>query len=81
MALAETIEGVDGCNLIKEEVIRREPVDNGVLLLANEEFDKETGGYKSESEDAEEEKSEDKHSAKETMSKKRKASSKLRSLK
>ncbi|KAI3816772.1 hypothetical protein L1987_16476 [Smallanthus sonchifolius] len=81
VALTEAIEGVDACNLLDGEVNRREPVDNGVLLLANEEFDNGTGGYQSESEDAEVEKSEDKRSPKETASKKRKPSTKLRSSK
>nr|GEU60771.1 hypothetical protein [Tanacetum cinerariifolium] len=69
MALTEVIE---------REVNRREAVDNGVLLLANGEFDKETRGYQSESE---EEISEEDPSPKETASKKRKASTKLRSSK
>ncbi|PWA68958.1 Coilin [Artemisia annua] len=69
MALTEAIE---------REVNRREAVDNGVLLLANGEFDKENGGYQSESE---EEISEEEPSPKETASKKRKASTKLGSSK
>lgn len=78
MALTEAIESADACNLLDEaEINRNEPVDNGMLLLANEEFDKETGGYQSESEEAEEEKLEDEPSPIETLSKKRKASTKL----
>ncbi|KAI7742000.1 hypothetical protein M8C21_024067 [Ambrosia artemisiifolia] len=76
VALVEAIEGADN-----DEVNRREPLGNGMLLLANEEFDKETGGYQSEYDDAEVEKSDDEPSPKETSSKKRKASTKLRSAK
>ncbi|XP_024991465.1 coilin-like isoform X2 [Cynara cardunculus var. scolymus] len=80
-ALTEAIEAADACNLLDEaEINRNEPINNGMLLLANEEFDKETGGYQSES-DAEEEKLEDEPSPLETLSKKRKASTKLRSSK
>ncbi|KAI3733461.1 hypothetical protein L6452_12904 [Arctium lappa] len=82
MALTEAIEAADACNLLDEaEINRNEPVDNGMLLLANEEFDKETGGYQSESEEAEEENLEDEPSPIESHSKKRKASTKLRSSK
>ncbi|MFS7994811.1 putative coilin [Helianthus anomalus] len=77
VALAEAVEGADACNLLNDDVSKKE-VDNGMLLLANEEFDKETGGYRSE---YEVEKSEDEPSPKETSSKKRKASTKLRSSK
>ncbi|KAJ0493513.1 putative coilin [Helianthus annuus] len=75
VALAEAVEGADACKLLNDDVRKKEPVDNGMLLLANEEFDKETGGYRSE---YEVEKSEDEPSPKETSSKKRKASTKLR---
>ncbi|KAI3516138.1 hypothetical protein L1887_15048 [Cichorium endivia] len=79
MALTEAIEGADAGNLVDYlEVNRKEPVNNGMLLLANEEFDKETGGYQSESE---EEMLEDESSPVETLSKKRKSSIKLRTSK
>ncbi|KAJ9554499.1 hypothetical protein OSB04_018544, partial [Centaurea solstitialis] len=82
VALTEAIEAADACNLLDEAKINRNgPLDNGILLLANEEFDKETGGYQSESEEDEEEKLEDEPSPSETLSKKRKASTKLRSSK
>ncbi|KAK9060224.1 hypothetical protein SSX86_020928 [Deinandra increscens subsp. villosa] len=85
MALAEAVEVTNRRepvgNLLNEEVNRREPVDNCMLLLANEEFGKENGGYQSESEGAEVEKSEEEPSPKETTSKKRKASTKPRSSK
>ncbi|CAI9300042.1 unnamed protein product [Lactuca saligna] len=80
MALAEAIKGANAGNLLDyPEVNRKEPVNNGMLLLANEEFDKETGGYQSESEDAEDEKLEDDPSPIQTPSKKRKASKTSRS--
>ncbi|GJZ03604.1 hypothetical protein Tco_0536879 [Tanacetum coccineum] len=68
MALTEAME---------LEVDRREDAGTGMLLLANEEFDKETGGYRCEPEEAEEEISEEEPSPKETASKKTKASAKL----
>nr|XP_043639047.1 coilin [Erigeron canadensis] len=79
VALGEVIEGAVTCNLL--ELNGMEPVENGVLLLANEEFDKETGGYQSDSEDAEEEKLEVEPSPKDKASKKRKVSPKLHSSK
>ncbi|KAL8241646.1 hypothetical protein R6Q59_011948 [Mikania micrantha] len=78
---AEAIEGANAYNLLNEEVNRTEPVDNGMLLLANEEFDEETGGSQSEYEDVEVEKLEDQPLPKETTSKKRKASTKPQSSK
>ncbi|XP_076892516.1 coilin-like [Bidens hawaiensis] len=81
LALGEATEGVDACNLPNDEANGREPVDNGVLLLANEEFDKETGGYQSEYEEGEVVKSEDEPAPKQTSSKKRKASTKLKTSK
>lgn len=82
MALVEAIQGADAGNLLDyPEVNRKEPVNNGMLLLANEEFDKETGGYQSESEDAEDEKLEDEPSPIQTTSKKIKASKTSRSSK
>ncbi|KAI3730894.1 hypothetical protein L1987_62074 [Smallanthus sonchifolius] len=80
IALAEAIEGADACSLLDEEVNRRELVDNRMLLLENEEFDKETGGYQRESEDAVVVKVEE-PSPTETTSKKRKAFTKLLSSK
>nr|KAJ0211706.1 hypothetical protein LSAT_V11C400168910 [Lactuca sativa] len=81
-ALVEAIQGVDAGNLLDyPKVNRKEPVNNGMLLLANEEFDKETGGYQSESEDAEDEKLEDEPSPIQTTSKKIKASKTSRSSK
>ncbi|XP_076883094.1 coilin-like [Bidens hawaiensis] len=81
LALGEATEGEDACNLLNDEVNGREPVDNGVLLLANEEFDKETGGYQSEYEEGEMVKSEDEPAPKQASSKKRKASTKLKTSK
>ncbi|GJW52474.1 hypothetical protein Tco_0093825 [Tanacetum coccineum] len=68
MALTEAIEG---------EVNRWEAVQNGMLSFANEEFDKESGGYQIESEEAEMKKSEGEPSPKETASKKRETSTEL----
>lgn len=80
--LVEAIQGADAGNLLDyPEVNRKEPVNNGMLLLANEEFDKETGGYQSEYEDAEDEKLEDEPSPIQTTSKKIKASKTSRSSK
>lgn len=82
MALVEAIQGADAGNLLDyPEVNRKEPVNNCMLLLENEEFDKETGGYQSESEDAEDEKLEDEPSPIQTTSKKIKASKTSRSSK
>ncbi|KAL3511354.1 hypothetical protein ACH5RR_030755 [Cinchona calisaya] len=42
------VEGKDPINLIEElEAVEKQPVNTGALLLANEEFEKETGGYQS----------------------------------
>ncbi|CAI9284557.1 unnamed protein product [Lactuca saligna] len=82
MALVEAIHGADAGNLLDyPEVNRKEPVNNGMLLLENEEFDKETGGYQSESEDAKDEELEDEPSPIQTTSKKIKASKTSRSSK
>ncbi|KAK9276142.1 hypothetical protein L1049_005673 [Liquidambar formosana] len=69
-----------------EEIVEKQPVVTGVKLLANEEFDKEIGGYQSEPEDDEEDQSEDTLPVENTLgenavSKKRKASRKLQSSK
>ena len=43
------VEAGDGANLIEEEkIVEKQPVAPCVPLLANEEFEKETGGYQSE---------------------------------
>lgn len=44
-----SLEGNDAaCGLERLEAVRRQPVvDSGVLFLANEEFEKEKGGYES----------------------------------
>ncbi|KAK9063474.1 hypothetical protein SSX86_017344 [Deinandra increscens subsp. villosa] len=59
----------------------KDGADNVMLLLENEEFDKETGGYQSETEDAVVVKVEEESSPKVTTSKKRKASTKCQSSK
>lgn len=60
------------------EIVEKQPLHTGVPLLANEEFEKEAGGYQSESEKNEEQ-SED--TGVNAISKKRKASRKLHSSK
>ncbi|PPE02381.1 hypothetical protein GOBAR_DD00569 [Gossypium barbadense] len=53
---AEIIKAGNGMNYLEElETMERLPVNTGVKHLANEEFDKETGGYKSELEEDEQE--------------------------
>ncbi|GFY88209.1 sphere organelles protein-like protein [Actinidia rufa] len=52
--LREVIEAGDGPNLIEEEkIVEKQPVATCVPLLANEEFETETGGYQSEAEEDE----------------------------
>lgn len=77
----------DGLNSLEEiEIVENQPFLPGVNLLANEEFDKETGGYESESEEDELESLEDVLYVEDTqkdnkVSKKRKASNKIQSSK
>lgn len=74
----------DGRKAIEvEEVVEKQPVQAGVKLLADEEFEKETGGYQSDAEEGEPDKLEDNlpvddSPEKKTVSKKRKASKKLK---
>lgn len=81
--MVEATDGENTCNLLEEGEVNRidPPAGNGMLLLANEEFDKETGGYKSELKDVKEEMLEDELSPKEKVSKKRKPSTKIQSSK
>lgn len=69
----------------EQEVVKEQPQYTGVPLLANEEFEKEGGGIRSETEDNEEQSEEaipvEKSSGANGLSKKRKASSKLHSSK
>ncbi|KAK9052717.1 hypothetical protein SSX86_029347 [Deinandra increscens subsp. villosa] len=58
-----------------------EPGDDGLLLLANDNFDKGTKEYTGESEEFDEEQSKDEELPEETISKKRKASTNLPNLK
>ena len=52
--MREVIEAGDGPNLIEEEkIVEKQPVATCVPLLANEEFEMETGGYQSEAEEDE----------------------------
>ncbi|KAA8533224.1 hypothetical protein F0562_033243 [Nyssa sinensis] len=69
-----------------EEIVEKQPVLAGVLLLANEEFEEETGGYQSEPEEDEDNQSEDTLHVENSLggnatSKKRKSSQKLQSSK
>ncbi|KAF7124125.1 hypothetical protein RHSIM_Rhsim12G0039400 [Rhododendron simsii] len=81
--LSEIVEVSDGINLTEEdEIEEKQPVLTNVPLLANEEFEKETGGYQSEPEEEEDNQSEDElHVEISPVSKKRKASKKLQSSK
>lgn len=78
----------DGINTLKlvEKVPDDRPINAGMKLLANEEFEKETGGYQSETEEDEPDQLEktlhvDDRPDRKKVSKKRKASKKLRSSK
>ncbi|XWS22673.1 hypothetical protein CRYUN_Cryun29cG0056200 [Craigia yunnanensis] len=52
----EIIEVGNGLNSLEElEIVEQSPVNTGVKLLANEELNKETGGYESEPEEDEQE--------------------------
>ncbi|PKI77112.1 hypothetical protein CRG98_002615 [Punica granatum] len=76
-----------GKNSVKAlQVVEKQPVNTNLQLLANEEFIKETGGYKSESEEDKDEPSADRNNVENAAnedagSKKRKASKKLKSPK
>lgn len=77
----------DGVNAFElEEVPDDKPIERGMKLLANEEFELETGGYESEPEEDEPDKLEDTLHLddgpdKKSVSKKRKALKKLKSPK
>ncbi|THF99638.1 hypothetical protein TEA_025167 [Camellia sinensis var. sinensis] len=85
--LYEIVEVGDGANIIEEgEIVEKQPALTSVPLLANEEFENETGGYQSEPEEDEDNQSEDtlhveNSSDRKVVSKKRKASKKLQSSK
>ncbi|XP_057493949.1 coilin-like isoform X2 [Actinidia eriantha] len=85
--LREVVEAGDGSNLIEEEKnVEKQPVATCVPLLANEEFETDTGGYQSEAEEDVYKQSEDpllvdKSSGGNGVSKKRKASKELHSSK
>lgn len=85
--LSDIIEVGDGANSVEEiDIEENQPIHTGLPLLANEEFEKETGGYQSEAEEDEEEHPEEimpveNSSDAKAASKKRKASKKLKSSK
>ncbi|GMH31110.1 hypothetical protein Nepgr_032953 [Nepenthes gracilis] len=85
--LSATVNTIEGARISKEEdIVEKQPLITGVKLLANEEFQKETGGYHSESEEDEDEEQDgalhvEKNTNINTLSKKRKASKKLESSK
>lgn len=81
--MSEIVEVSDGVNLTEEgEIEEKQPVLTHVPLLANEVFEKVTGGYQSEPEEDEDNQSEDElHVENSPVSKKRKASKKLQSSK
>ncbi|XP_024995543.1 coilin-like isoform X1 [Cynara cardunculus var. scolymus] len=73
----DAVEAADAGNLLdKVEVDGLDSEDDGLLLLANDTFDKETGEYQSESEEVDEEQLQDEASP-DAVSNKRKASMKL----
>lgn len=86
-AVIDLLEVGDETNCSEDEaIVENQHIHRGVKLLANEEFDKETGGYESESEEDEPDQPEETvqvetASAGNAGSKKRKASRKLKSPK
>ncbi|KAL7196958.1 hypothetical protein ACSBR1_036882 [Camellia fascicularis] len=84
---SEIVDKSDRENLIEqEEIVEKQPVLNGMPLLANEEFEKETGNFESEPEEDEDNVSGDTLHVDNSfggnvLSKKRKASKKLQSSK
>ncbi|XP_038704428.1 coilin-like isoform X2 [Tripterygium wilfordii] len=84
--LSEIVMVGDEGNHLDLEIVEKQPVATGVQLLANDEFQKETGGYESESEEDEHEESVDAFAVESNpdekkVAKKRKASRKLQSSK
>ncbi|KAL7241108.1 hypothetical protein ACSBR2_006686 [Camellia fascicularis] len=85
--LYEIVEVGEGANIIEGgEIVEKQHALTSVPLLANEEFEKETGGYQSEPEEDEDNQSVDtlhveNSSDRKVVSKKRKASKKLQSSK
>ncbi|KAM7464679.1 hypothetical protein LguiA_032800 [Lonicera macranthoides] len=85
--LSNVIEGGDAANPVEElEFMEKQPVHTGLPLLANKEFEKEAGGYKSDTEEDEEDQPKDTSavqnpSGSNAVSKKRKQSKKLQSPK
>ncbi|KAM7528004.1 hypothetical protein LguiB_031414 [Lonicera macranthoides] len=85
--LSDIIEVGDGANSVEEiDIDENQPIHTGLPLIANEEFEKETGGCQSEAEEDEEEHPEEilpveNSSDAKAASKKRKASKKLKSSK
>jgi len=85
--LSNVIEGVDAANPVEElELVGKQPVHTGLPLLAIKEFEKEACGYKSDTEEDEEDQPEDISPVQNPLgsnavSKKRKQSKKLQSPK
>ncbi|XP_038712844.1 coilin-like isoform X2 [Tripterygium wilfordii] len=84
--LSEIVMVEDEGNHLDLELVEKQPLATGVQPLANEEFQKETGAYESESEEDKHEESVDafaveSHPDENKVSKKRKALSKLQSSK
>ncbi|KAL6969371.1 hypothetical protein U1Q18_029084 [Sarracenia purpurea var. burkii] len=82
--LIENVKLGYGANLVEDEIVEKQTLLTGVPLLANEEFEKETGGYQSESEEGEHRHSQDtlhveNSCERNVVSKKRKAAKKLQS--
>lgn len=66
--LALSLDGDNEINVVEElHILDKQPINNGALLLANEEFEQETGGYQSdEPEDELEEEDEEEKSVDES---------------
>lgn len=84
LGLCNSLKATEEARLFVEDaIVEKQPLPSAVRLLANEEFDKETGGYQSEIDEDEDEAEEPVQNAQggDVVSKKRKASSKIDSSK
>ncbi|KMT07785.1 hypothetical protein BVRB_6g147070 [Beta vulgaris subsp. vulgaris] len=84
LGLCNSLKASEEARLFVEDaIVEKQPLPSAVRLLANEEFDKETGGYQSEIDEDEDEAEEPVQNAQggDVVSKKRKASSKIESSK
>jgi len=51
--LRDVTKAIKGLELIQDEIIEKQPLPSDMKLLANEEYNKGTRGYESETDDAE----------------------------